>query len=102
MELTHKFNIASGKTLCAHDFYEGQSRIDGVFCDYTKEEKFEFLKNCKDKGVVNMEMESLCFAGMLNHAKIRCKFFFVLNINYCLIKVKSFLFFKLELFVLLC
>lgn len=74
MQLRRKFNVVNGKTLCAHDFYEGQSRIDGVFCDYSKEEKFEFLRLCNEKGVVNMEMESLCFAGMLNYAKVKCKF----------------------------
>lgn len=71
MKVTEKFNVVSGKTLCAHDFYEGQSRIDGVFCDYTHDEKIEFLKHCNQQGIVNMEMESLCFAGMLNHAKTR-------------------------------
>lgn len=63
--------VTSGKTLCANDFYEGQGRLDGAFCDYTAEEKMEFLRKCKDNGVKNIEMESLCFTGLLNHANIR-------------------------------
>ncbi len=65
-------DIVSGKTLCANDFYEDQGRVDGVFCDYTNEDKLEFLHRCKENGVCNMEMESLCFAAILSHAKIRC------------------------------
>lgn len=65
--------VVSGKTLCAHDFYEGQGRVDGAFCDYTVEDKFKFLKKCHENNVKNIEMESSCFIGMLNHAKIRGK-----------------------------
>jgi uridine phosphorylase len=63
--------ITSGKTLCAHDFYEGQARLDGAFCEYTVEDKFNFLKDCFKHDVKNIEMESLCFLGLLNHAGIR-------------------------------
>ena len=31
----------------------------------------KFLKHCHDNGIKNIEMESLCFVGLLNHAKIR-------------------------------
>jgi uridine phosphorylase len=64
-------SVISGKTLCAHDFYEGQGRLDGAFCEYTMENKFEFLNQCYEHNVKNIEMESLCFFGLLNHAKIR-------------------------------
>lgn len=63
--------IVSGKTLCANDFYEDQGRIDGIFCDFTNEDKLAYLQRCKDNGVKNMEMESLCFSAILSHAKIR-------------------------------
>ena len=63
--------VISGKTLCAHDFYEGQGRLDGAFCEYSVENKFEFLHKCHENNVKNIEMESLCFLGLLNHAKIR-------------------------------
>jgi uridine phosphorylase len=67
------YQVIKGKTLCAHDFYEGQGRLDGYFCEFAQEEKFDFLNRCKKEGIVNFEMESLCFAGMLNHANIKCK-----------------------------
>jgi uridine phosphorylase len=65
------YEILAGKTMCAHDFYEGQGRVDGAFCDYTPENKMSFLKNCYDHGIKNIEMESLCFVGLLNHAKLK-------------------------------
>ena len=68
------FDIIRGKTMCCHDFYEGQARIDGAFCEYTLEEKKRFLTQCFENGVTNFEMESLGFASILHHAKFRCKF----------------------------
>lgn len=32
-----------GKTMCTYDFYEGQARLDGAFCEYTEEDKMYFL-----------------------------------------------------------
>jgi len=65
------FSIHSGTTMCTYDFYEGQGRLDGAFCEYTEEEKLSFLAGIAEKGVVNMEMESLCFAALCHHAGIR-------------------------------
>lgn len=65
------FDIIRGKTMCCHDFYEGQARIDGAFCEYTLEEKKRFLTQCFENGVTNFEMESLGFASILHHAKFR-------------------------------
>ena len=48
--------VINGKTLCADDFYEGQGRVDGAFCDYTIESKFKFLQKCYDSGIKNIEM----------------------------------------------
>jgi uridine phosphorylase len=56
--------VISGKTLCAHDFYEGQGRLDGAFCEYTIDDKFDFLNKCFEQGIKNIEMESLCFLGL--------------------------------------
>ena len=50
---------------------QGQARLDGAFCDYTKEDKFEFLEKAHKAGVCNIEMESLCFASMCHHANIK-------------------------------
>jgi uridine phosphorylase len=48
-----------GKTMCCDDFYEGQGRLDGAICEYTLEEKMEFLQAAHEAGVKNIEMESL-------------------------------------------
>ncbi|VDN03488.1 unnamed protein product [Thelazia callipaeda] len=63
--------VQVGKTFCTDDFYEGQARMDGAFCDYTVEQKFAFLNHLYDLGVRNIEMESLCFAALLNRSNIR-------------------------------
>ncbi|VDN43163.1 unnamed protein product [Gongylonema pulchrum] len=60
-----------GKTFCADDFYEGQARMDGAFCEYTAEQKTAFLSKLYDMGVRNLEMESTCFVAMSNRANIR-------------------------------
>ena len=57
------YTAVVGKTMTADDFYEGQGRLDGAICDYTEEDKLAFLKTAYDKGVRNIEMESLTFAA---------------------------------------
>ncbi|VDD93207.1 unnamed protein product [Enterobius vermicularis] len=63
--------VATGKTMCADDFYEGQSRLDGAFCDYTEKDKFDFLNELHSKGVRNIEMEATCFSAMTHRAGIK-------------------------------
>ncbi|XP_035207739.1 uridine phosphorylase 2-like isoform X2 [Stegodyphus dumicola] len=63
--------VVVGKTMCADDFYEGQGRLDGAFCEYTQEDKVFYLKKLKEEGVVNIEMESLTFAAMCNTAGVK-------------------------------
>lgn len=65
------FDTLIGKTMCTYDFYEGQGRLDGAFCEYTEQDKLEFLNKIRDAGVINMEMESLAFAALCTHAGIR-------------------------------
>jgi len=65
------FQVVSGKTMCTLDFYEGQARLDGAFCDYDEKAKVQFLKDCAAAGVLNIEMESLCFAAMCHHAGLK-------------------------------
>lgn len=60
-----------GKTMCTHDFYEGQGRLDGAFCDFSESDKMEYLNKIHEFGVVNIEMESTIFAALTNHAGIR-------------------------------
>ncbi|KAI0207716.1 Uridine phosphorylase 2 [Lamellibrachia satsuma] len=66
-----EFSTVCGKTMCTLDFYEGQARLDGAFCDYTEEDKINFLQRAHQEGVCNIEMESLCFAAMCCHAKVK-------------------------------
>lgn len=68
---TDPFKVHVGKTMCTYDFYEGQGRLDGAFCEYTNKDKLEFLHKIHAAGVMNMEMESLCFAALCHHAGIR-------------------------------
>ena len=49
----------------------GQGRLDGAFCDYSEKEKMAFLNEIHEQGVRNIEMESLCFAAMCHHARIK-------------------------------
>lgn len=55
--------------------FPGQGRLDGAFCDYTEEDKMNFLNEVHHQGVRNIEMESLCFAAMCHHAGVKCKSF---------------------------
>ncbi|XP_063679193.1 uridine phosphorylase 1-like [Bolinopsis microptera] len=66
-------NIPSmlGSTLCAEDFYEGQGRLDGAFCDYTEEDKIEYLRRAYSMGCRNIEMESCAFSSLCHRAGVR-------------------------------
>lgn len=75
------FSIVTGKTLCANDFYEGQSRMDGAFCEYTPEAKSAFLQKLSSDGIINIEMESTAFAALTNHAGIRAAVICVAIVN---------------------
>ncbi|KAL4228888.1 Uridine phosphorylase 1 [Mactra antiquata] len=68
---TDKFKTIKGTTLCADDFYEGQGRLDGAFCEHEDEEKKSWLRSLNENGVMNMEMESLGFIAMCHRANIR-------------------------------
>jgi len=65
------YDTVVGKTMCTTDFYEGQGRLDGAFCDFTEPEKMEYLQKLQRHGVANIEMESLAFAALTHHAGIK-------------------------------
>ncbi|XP_013793427.2 uridine phosphorylase 2-like [Limulus polyphemus] len=65
------YNIVMGKTMCTYDFYEGQGRLDGAFCEYKEEDKMKHLEYLRTQGVTNIEMESLAFAAMCNYSGIK-------------------------------
>ena len=75
------FAIASGKTLCTNDFYEGQGRLDGAFCDYTADDKAAYLRQLSAAGVKNIEMESEAFAALTHRAGIRAAVICVALLN---------------------
>ncbi|MEE6489349.1 hypothetical protein FKM82_015544 [Ascaphus truei] len=58
------FSTIVGHTMCTYDFYEGQGRLDGALCSFSKEDKLEYLNKAYIAGVRNIEMESSVFAAM--------------------------------------
>ncbi|CAL1536192.1 unnamed protein product [Lymnaea stagnalis] len=66
-----KYDVISGLTFCTEDFYQGQGRFDGSFCDYTQEERAAFLSKLRQMGVVNLEMESAGVLGMARKVGIK-------------------------------
>lgn len=67
--------------MCTLDFYEGQGRLDGAFCDYTENDKMEYLSRIASGGVVNIEMEATCFAALTHHAGIKAAIVCVALLN---------------------
>lgn len=64
--------IEPGCTMTTDDFYEGQARCDGAFCDFTREQASIYLNEIAAKGVTNIEMEATCFAAMCTKARVKC------------------------------
>ncbi|XP_023569394.1 uridine phosphorylase 2 isoform X1 [Octodon degus] len=58
------FPALIGHTMCTYDFYEGQGRLDGALCSFSREKKLDYLKRAYEAGVRNIEMESTVFAAM--------------------------------------
>ncbi|XP_075985834.1 uridine phosphorylase 1-like isoform X2 [Anticarsia gemmatalis] len=65
------FNTYIGGTMAADDFYRGQARLDGPFCDYSETDKMTFLKTLTNLGVKNIEMEATAFSAFTREAGIR-------------------------------
>ena len=49
----------------------GQGRLDGAFCDYTEEDKIDYLRRAYNLGCRNIEMESCAFASLCHRAGVR-------------------------------
>ncbi|XP_016008315.1 uridine phosphorylase 2 isoform X2 [Rousettus aegyptiacus] len=58
------FPTLIGHTMCTYDFYEGQGRLDGALCSFSREKKVDYLKRAYKAGIRNIEMESTVFAAM--------------------------------------
>ncbi|XP_050293255.1 uridine phosphorylase 1 isoform X2 [Anthonomus grandis grandis] len=77
----YPYETTVGTTMCAEDFYEGQGRVDGAFCDYTEAEKMEYLEGLMKQGVKNIEMEAVPFAALTHHAGIKAAIVCVTLLN---------------------
>jgi len=75
------YDTVSGKTMCTYDFYEGQGRLDGAFCEFSENDKMEYLEKLRDFGVVNIEMEATIFAALTHHAGIKAAIICVALLN---------------------
>ncbi|XP_034939775.1 uridine phosphorylase 1-like [Chelonus insularis] len=80
-EPSDHYKTVVGKTMCANDFFEGQGRLDGAFCDFTEKDKIEYLHDLQKKGIVNIEMEGVAFAALTHHAGIRAAIVCVALLN---------------------
>lgn len=60
-----------GNTLGTNDFYLGQGRLDGAFCNYNENDKRNFLVKLSENGVKNIEMESHTFSAFCTRAKVQ-------------------------------
>jgi uridine phosphorylase len=63
-------NVVIGNTLSVNCFYEGQGRLDGAICQYSLQDKMQFLEKLANKGVCNIEMEALQFAAFTEYMQI--------------------------------
>lgn len=66
------YDTVTGKTLCTNDFYEGQGRLDGAFCDYGEAEKMEYLNKLADFGEY---LSCACIMGglLITECPSRCR-----------------------------
>ncbi|KAH9645679.1 hypothetical protein HF086_005328 [Spodoptera exigua] len=75
------FGTFMGGTMGADDFYRGQARLDGPFCDYTEADKMAFLRSLTNMGVRNIEMEATAFSAFTREAGIRASIVCVTFLN---------------------
>merc|ERR1712036_177862 len=55
------------------DFYLGQGRSDGAFCDYDETTKMQYLQELYEEyGVINIEMEAHILSAFTYRAGIKC------------------------------
>ncbi|XP_072903458.1 uridine phosphorylase 2 isoform X1 [Hemitrygon akajei] len=76
-----EYPIIIGNTMCTHDFYEGQGRLDGALCSFSIDEKVEYLKKAYRAGVRNIEMESTVFAAMCHSCDLKAAIVCVTLLN---------------------
>ncbi|TSL54353.1 Uridine phosphorylase 2 [Bagarius yarrelli] len=75
------FPTIIGNTMCTHDFYEGQGRLDGALCSFSTEEKLDYLRKAHEAGIRNIEMESTVFAAMCRVCNLKAAVICVTLLN---------------------
>ncbi|XP_074596683.1 uridine phosphorylase 1 [Brevipalpus obovatus] len=73
--------VFTGMTMSTTEFYEGQGRMDGAFCDFGEKDRENYLNQLKKDGVMNIEMEANAFAALCNKAGIKCGVVNVVLVN---------------------
>jgi len=73
--------VLSGTTMSTTEFYEGQGRTDGAFCDFTLKDRENYLNQLKKDGVMNIEMEANAFVALCHKAGIKCAVINVVLVN---------------------
>lgn len=57
--------------MAANDFYEEQGRMDGPTCNFTKQQRLDFLNLLQSKSILNIEMEAMTFAGLCRQVNVK-------------------------------
>ncbi|KAL4713672.1 hypothetical protein ACJJTC_004203 [Scirpophaga incertulas] len=76
-----EFQTFIGGTMGAEDFYRGQGRLDGPFCNYTEADKMAFLRKLSSLGIRNIEMEANAFGAITKEAGVRAAIVCVTLLN---------------------
>eukprot|EP00301_Raphidiophrys_heterophryoidea_P018935 c3926_g1_i1.p1 GENE.c3926_g1_i1~~c3926_g1_i1.p1 ORF type:complete len:302 (-),score=83.10 c3926_g1_i1:124-987(-) len=63
-------NVVVGHSVALDDYYEAQARLDGAICEFTAEDREQFLHKAHDMGVRNFEMEGVQLASFCHKTKI--------------------------------
>ena len=45
----------------------GQGRVDGALCDYSYQDRVDYIKKLKEAGVTNIEMEATVIGSLCNY-----------------------------------
>jgi uridine phosphorylase len=70
-DLQDPYLTTYGKTMCTSDFYEEQGRLDGAFCEYTAQDRADYLATLQKQAVFNIEMQAIPFAAITHYAGIK-------------------------------
>lgn len=69
MYVNHTLSFRSISTLLCP---AGQGRTDGGICEYTNEDKLQYLRRVNDAGISNIEMECTAMASLCLCNNVKC------------------------------